>query len=91
MIKEATSLPPSISASEHSFMGQTFEFAPEDIFQPHMSNMPTSMFLCFADCTSSQTILCHKEFFLHIKEQAPFHIKTIAGRKRPCHYPTLKP
>ena len=43
-----------------------------------MIDLLTSHFLCLIDCASTHTILC-QEFFHHIKDQAPFDIKTIVG------------
>ena len=35
--------------------------------------------ICLIDCASTHIILCNKEFFHHIEDQASFDIKTIAG------------
>ena len=61
-------------------MDHPLEFEPEaNMFEAHMIDLDTSRFLCLIDCASTHTILCHKEFFHHIKDQAPFDIKTIVG------------
>ena len=80
MVVESSTISPSIPILEYSFMDHPLEFEPEaNMFEAHMIDLHTSRFLCLIDCASTHTILCHKEFFHHIKDQAPFDIKTIAG------------
>jgi hypothetical protein len=56
------------------------EFEPEtNMIEAHMIDLHTSRFLCLIDYASTHIILCHKEFFHHIEDQAPFNIKTIVG------------
>ena len=80
MVVETSTISPSIPILEYSFMDQPLEFEPEaNMFEAHMIDLHTSRFLCLIDCASTHTILCHKEFFHHIEDQAPFDIKTIVG------------
>ena len=77
---ETSTISPSIPILEYSFMDQPLEFEPEaNMFEAHMIYLHTSRFLCLIDCASTYTILCYKEFFHHIEDQASFDIKTIAG------------
>ena len=80
MVVESSTVSPSILILEYNFMDHPLEFEPEaNMFEAHMIDLHTSRFLCLIDYASTHTILCHKEFFHHIKDQAPFDIKTIAG------------